>query len=234
VRAAHGQWIALLDDDDEWLPNKLFEQMKVARASSEPWPIICTRVIARSPTREFTWPRRLPEPGEPLGEYLFARRGLFQGEGLVQSSMILTPRALMELVPFDERLTGHQDWDWALRAAALPGAALRFVPEPLVVWYIEEDRSSLSRSEAWEESIVWIESVKAYVTPRAYAAFIAVVVGPRAAQAGALAAAPRLFRQLVGGGHARAIDLLIFAGVWLVPRRLRRWLRGLIAWKPAR
>ena len=40
VRAATGEWIAFLDDDDEWLAGKLARQLEVAHESEAPEPII--------------------------------------------------------------------------------------------------------------------------------------------------------------------------------------------------
>ena len=40
VRAARGEWVAFLDDDDEWLPQKLSRQMEAARQMTAAWPVI--------------------------------------------------------------------------------------------------------------------------------------------------------------------------------------------------
>lgn len=86
VEAARGQWIALLDDDDEWLPNKLAIQLRTAQQSPFQDPIISCRFIKRSETTDVVLPRRLPSPSELMSDYLFRRTHLFGGEGLVQSS----------------------------------------------------------------------------------------------------------------------------------------------------
>ena len=40
IQVAKGSWIALLDDDDRWLPEKLERQMKIAGESSYSLPIV--------------------------------------------------------------------------------------------------------------------------------------------------------------------------------------------------
>src|SRR3954467_3394815 len=60
VRAARADWIAFLDDDDEWMPSKLAKQMSVVRACTHQYPIVATALIARSPLADFRWPRRAP------------------------------------------------------------------------------------------------------------------------------------------------------------------------------
>ncbi len=80
AEAARGEWIALLDDDDEWLPDKLDAQMQLARSSVYPEPVVAARSIVRTPRGEFVLPRRLPRRGEPVGDYMFIRHGLFHGD----------------------------------------------------------------------------------------------------------------------------------------------------------
>ena len=37
----------------------------------------------------------MPAPGEPVSEYLTVRRGLFYGDGFVQTSTIMAPTAFV-------------------------------------------------------------------------------------------------------------------------------------------
>src|SRR5271156_1846095 len=52
IRAARGIWIALLDDDDEWLPGKIAAQLQMARASDSAFPVVSSRVILRTPRQD--------------------------------------------------------------------------------------------------------------------------------------------------------------------------------------
>jgi len=136
VRHATGEWIAFLDDDDEWLPTKLEKQAAMAMEATEPYPIISTGMVGISPTGRFPWPRRYPGKDEPICEYLFNRRSLFRGEGQVQTSVLMTRKTLLELAPFTSGLRRHQDTEWYLRVDRIPGVAFHFVREPLVLWYM--------------------------------------------------------------------------------------------------
>jgi glycosyltransferase involved in cell wall biosynthesis len=60
VRRARGQWVAFLDDDDEWLPEKLEVQLNAVLSRDAPYPVGFCRVIARSERGENVWPRRPP------------------------------------------------------------------------------------------------------------------------------------------------------------------------------
>jgi len=74
VAAARGEWVAFLDDDDEWLPNKIERQLAMLPLGNGD-PIVSCRFLARTAAGDRIWPERLPQPSEPLCEYLLARRG---------------------------------------------------------------------------------------------------------------------------------------------------------------
>jgi len=45
IRESRGEWIALLDDDDEWLPGKLAAQMEAAASGSVRDALICSQYL---------------------------------------------------------------------------------------------------------------------------------------------------------------------------------------------
>lgn len=227
IRAARGEWVALLDDDDEWLPEKLQKQMMVATGSHYRYPIVVTALIARSPLADFRWPRKTPT--YPLSEYLFVRNSLFQGEGVLQTSTFLTKRQLFLDVPFTRGLRRHQDWDWILRAANAPGTGLEFLDEALAIWYIDDPSSPLKTQYDWRYSLEWIRTNRGLVTPRAYAGFVAVTLSSQAAWQRDWKAFLPVLRETLVGGNPRLTDLALFFAMWFVPRNLRHLARSLIS-----
>jgi glycosyltransferase involved in cell wall biosynthesis len=155
---ARAQWTALLDDDDEWLPTKLATQLDLARASQVPLPIVVSRLINRTPRAEFVVPRRLPADGEPISEYLAVRRGLFHGDGFIQTSTIMAPTTLLRQVPFAVGLRRLQELDWTLRALRVAGTAVVMAAEPLVIWHTDEDRPRVSFDTPWRQQLEWLRS----------------------------------------------------------------------------
>jgi glycosyltransferase involved in cell wall biosynthesis len=228
VSESAGEWIAFLDDDDEWLPQKLEVQLQAANCSNYAFPIVACCLIARTPKGEFIWPRRLPTPSEPLSEYLLARNSLFHGEGLIQTSVLFTKKDLLQNVPFTSGLQKHQDWDWLLRVSTWDGVGLEFVPEPLVIWYAEEQRKSISGKNNWRYSLDWIQKNRNLVTPRAYAAFIMTSVSMVAAREGDRKAFWPLLWEAMRSGQPKPIDFLLYAGMWLIPQNTRRQLRAVM------
>src|SRR5947207_2910826 len=62
---------------------------------------------------------------------------------------------------------------------ALP--ILVYAPQPLVVWYADENRKRISSDSPWRESLEWLRGSRPRVTRRAYAALAMSVVGSMAA-----------------------------------------------------
>ena len=230
--AARGEWIGLLDDDDEWFPQKLERQLDVAGQSRFQQPIVFSQLRALTPHGNFIWPRRGPDPSEPIGDYLFIRSGPFQGDGLVQTSTIFAPKALLLQFPFRSELRRHQDWDWVLRVVRESGVGFEFVHEPLATWYFEENRSSVSSSQDWRYSWEWIKQCRALISARAYSAFVLTVLGPYAAPSGEASVFLTLLSDAFRCGRPRPRDVLLYVGMWTIPRSLRRRLRR--AWTSER
>jgi glycosyltransferase involved in cell wall biosynthesis len=223
VESAQGKWIAFLDDDDEWFPEKTELQMKVAMTSAFRYPIVSSKLVVRTTNYELVWPRKLPRA--PLSEYLLARNDWSYGEGLLSTITLLFPKDLYELVPFKSSLARHQDFDWVLRAVQTEGAGIEFLPQALAIWHMAEQRSSISTTPSWRSSFEWIESVRSMITERAYASFVATSVAPQAARQGDWGAFYFLLRTIIARGNPTAHDIAVFMAMWFTPRRLRRQIR---------
>jgi GT2 family glycosyltransferase len=225
VKTAQGEWIAFLDDDDEWLPQKLRLQYAAAIASKTQNPIIASKLIARTPKGDFEWPRRFPKNNEDLSDYLLGRSGFFQGEGLIQTSIIFTKRQLLLEIPFS-LIPKHEDWEWVLRAAKRSDVTVEFVPEVLALWYLEEQRTSLSTKHNYQGSLNWIRNNRDLVTPSAYAAFLLVEVGSQAAKQQQWSLFPKLLTEALTQGKPNAPVLILYLAMWLLPLELRRKIRA--------
>lgn len=156
IALARYSHIALLDDDDAWLPNKLATQFQLLNANGidpnerNDW-VVSSRFTEPS---GHIRPRRLPQEGEALPHYLFRKTALTNGQGALHTSTLLFPRALAELVHLDETRAFHQDIDWLLRLwRRLPSLTYMVASQSLVELNWSAD--SVSRSADARGSVDW-------------------------------------------------------------------------------
>ena len=136
IEAAEGEFVAFLDSDDEWLPNKLRYQLDLLRNAGDEQMATCTGYLivdpdhrptmAKCPPNVANWTHYLLTNGCDLGlgSTLLARREAFDRVGL-----------------FDENLPRYEDWDWLLRY--VQSYDLLNVPEPLAVVHSSPPPESL-------------------------------------------------------------------------------------------
>lgn len=226
VRASHGEWISFLDEDDEWLAGKIERQMRTAHSSPDWFPVVTTRVIARSATRNRVLPLKPYQSSQPIADFLFCREGLRNPGGVMPCSTLLAPRELLLAVPFQPGLPMHQDWDWLIRVVSHKGVSLAMVREPLVLWRVDDDPDLPDRTSDWEFSLAWIRSVRPLISRRAFSWFVAVECARRAqASCTGLASRLRLLRAFLLEGEPELRSLLSLILFSLVPRQIRRAMR---------
>jgi glycosyltransferase involved in cell wall biosynthesis len=226
AEAAQGKWVAYLDDDDEWMAEKLDKQLAKGSTSKFRLPVIASKLIARSPTTDYIWP--WSEPHMPIGDYMLRRRSPFKGDGVLQTSTLMAPRELLMICPFTKGLRKHQEADWLIRAMEVPEAGLEFVSEPLTIWYIEEKRQGIGAFNDWRYSLDWANRMRPKITPEAYSSFLLTYVAASASNHGHWKAFMPLLTSSINRGSARPIQLILFLGIWLVPVQARSFLRGLV------
>jgi glycosyltransferase involved in cell wall biosynthesis len=224
VAVSSSPWIALLDDDDDWLPHKLETQMRAVEdvdLESEV-PIIASQLIALiGDGRKFIWPRYAPTT--PLCEYFFNWKSWSYGDAVLQTSTVVAPKKLFQRLPYKETLGNWDDMDWMLRATALPHVTLMFVEEPLSHWRVWYSLDSVSAESDWWGTRNWIRSLGEIITPRAYAGILATTLAREARDQKQWLCFPSLFAEMIVRGRPRLFDCALYCASW-VPRSVRLWI----------
>ena len=166
VDEARGDVIAFLDDDDEWIPNKLERQMAMwpAEAGRGDHTLISSGVAITDSTGTVlrTLPDRRLQPGERIPNYLFRRTSLGYGEGFIHPSAIICDRDLVVDEPWDPAVTRHEDWDWLLRVGLRSDVSILMCSDALVRVAL----AGRSLSNDWRSSLTWVEERAGLLTPR--------------------------------------------------------------------
>jgi hypothetical protein len=224
---ASGEWLAFLDDDDEWLPGKLSRQLD-GHGADEAIVLSCRCSLA-FPGGTRIWPRRLPAAGERIDDYLFARRTLLHGEGYIATpTLVLPARLFAEAGGFGDTRQ-HEDIALLLRATQQGKARLVMLPDVLVRIRADTPTDSLGTSYGWRQALDWADSMGAAIGPRAFSGFCLVTLGAQAARQRDVSAIPVLLRRAFRQGAPSPLQLLLFAGFWASSQRLRHTVNRMAA-----
>lgn len=118
IDASHGIYVAFLDSDDYWLPQKLTDQMRLIRTGNSPMlAISCGWVAHTGPVRR----QRIPMESTSLDDFA---SGCWFCPG---STVILSREALDKVGPLDRSLRRLEDFEWFLRFGVL-GGTLKVAP----------------------------------------------------------------------------------------------------------
>lgn len=143
-RAARGEFVAFLDSDDEWLPDKLSKQLHVIHKAGKKAGLVYTGLLYRDGTGEVT-ARRLDVRRGDLAEDILATN--FVGS---LSSVLVRRTCLEQVAGLDRTLKSCQDWDLYIRLARV--CEFECVPECLVKYLV--DKSDVNRISNRSRSIV--------------------------------------------------------------------------------
>lgn len=230
VAAASGRWVAFLDDDDLWSPDKIAAQLRALESSGRSWAFSGSvtftndgRIVAGAP----------PPTAEWIAAGLPRRNAVPAGA----SNVIVRADALRTAGGFDRALRHMADWDLWIRLARLGSPAV--VRAPHVAYRLHDGNASADSATIADE----LDRIEARVgAPRGargvdrafahrWAAWHLLRAGQRRA---AVAAYARAVAAGDLGSLGRAAVAIAYPGV--AQRRLTRygvdpaWIAGADAW----
>jgi glycosyltransferase involved in cell wall biosynthesis len=149
IDAARGAWVAFLDDDDLWAPDKLRCQLAALDRAGAAWAWSGAAYV--DDRGGFIWAERAPTPEE-------ARRQIPSGTVIPAgaSNVIARRDLLLDLGGFDERIFHLPDWDMWLRLLLADAGASH--PEPQVAYVQHAAMLSHRQSAALPRDVELIEA----------------------------------------------------------------------------
>jgi glycosyltransferase involved in cell wall biosynthesis len=187
------QYVAFLDDDDAWEPDRIKASLPFLLPGSEQFLTSAAYFHFRG--GEVRTMPSVATPSDPRAALSLAlqQRHLRYNEGFLQSSTFLVSRSLAERHNWHPGLRKHQDWDFFARSTADPRCVWTHDPTPRVHVY-QGTPGSVSRKALWRASFDWLNATPG-LTPRARADFAAGEIlraGLQSRDRSAVAAALRL------------------------------------------
>jgi glycosyltransferase involved in cell wall biosynthesis len=148
IDEAKGEFVAFLDSDDRWLPEKLAVQAEQLQRFPDR-VVYCAAYVDRGVGKYWVRPSRGIRDDQDVGEYLFVANQFFPTPSLVLSTKIA------RAVRWDEDLKRGQDLDFALRLRAM-GCRFEFLAEPLVIIWDNDESGRVSRAPGIENHLVFL------------------------------------------------------------------------------
>ncbi|MEQ3511927.1 glycosyltransferase family A protein [Pseudoalteromonas sp. BZB3] len=128
ISKAKGDWVALVDDDDEWLPSKLEKQAELINKSNDPQlGFVYTWTEAKGQAGQESYTSKVSHKGDSVS-------ALLNTNYIMSASVLIKRQALQDVSGFKESLPSCQDWDTWIRIA-LAGYHFDLVEEVLTIYH---------------------------------------------------------------------------------------------------
>ncbi len=196
LAAARGRWIAFLDSDDAWLPEKIERQLRQLGDSRPDDLVLLSRVIVRGPFGDTIEPPQVKAEEVGIADYLFRQRGI------VQLGTMLLPARFARTVRFEVGQQINEDWEFCLSLEEA-GAKFGMLEEPLLVWHDDRRGDRLSLGAPPEALLDWLERHKQRLSQKAYLARKATIA-PRLRDQAPLRALGWILRARLEGASSTA------------------------------
>lgn len=149
IRYSKGELIAFLDDDDEWMPEKIEKQVDYLIANSDYGAVSCYRIIERD-RKEYRKQRIVPFAEGEIGDAIFTRIPY------ITSTVMIRRSVLDKCGLFDEGLLFWQEYELSIRFTNI--TKVGYVHEYLCLYrMIASDPERLTNKlDGWEQAIAYI------------------------------------------------------------------------------
>ena len=148
IEAATGEFIAFLDDDDEWLPRKTELQMQLFEKDPDVGLVYSSQNCIYSDTG-------ITYQTQPMWRGDLSKRIFIRGEMGTPSQVMVRKAVLDQTGLFDLNLEALQDYDLWIRCCMV--TKVDFVPEPCINYYNSTSTDQVSsKTEKYIQSRLYI------------------------------------------------------------------------------
>ena len=130
LKKANGDYIAYLDDDDEWLPDKLEKQVEAMKKASDEVALVYGPYYEENEETKERKKIDVPLLSGFLYEELMRQGNFFGG----MSMPLMKTQCVIDVGGFDELMPAVQDMDLWLRIALK--YPVTSIPEPLIIYHV--------------------------------------------------------------------------------------------------
>lgn len=165
IAAARGRYLAFLDDDDEWMPNKLsvYLQAVQQQALASDFVLFSTVISCLDDRSDWLLFPSIAYDGRPIADFVLS------AYGGAQTSALLLPTSLAQRVMFDGRLSRHTDYDFCMRLEEA-GARFHSIAQPLSYWY--RRGSPVEKGGTLEFCQQWLQANRHRLSRAAYVSYV--------------------------------------------------------------
>ena len=150
INHSKGEYIAFLDDDDEWMPEKIEKQVAFFVSNSDYGAVSCLTKI-ECDLKDII--------KEPLSHRIEGdiHQDIFKQIYCLTSSLMIRRDILDKCGLFDENIGFWQEYELSIRFAQITKAGI--VPEYLILYrIISNSNNQTSKLEGWERAVEYIEN----------------------------------------------------------------------------
>ena len=138
IKASQGRYIAFLDDDDEWLPQKLDKQVKVFEKVSTNTGVVYTAYWYERNGKKNLMPNGVKKPSGNIHDQLLS------GNFVTTSAAMVRREGFDQVGLFDEDMPRLQDWELFIRMSRT--YFFEYIDEPMLVLHRQKNSISTDKT----------------------------------------------------------------------------------------